>query len=329
MDNRSMPLTIKNITLKNRLVMPPMATYKADATGKVNSHICDHYREKSNGGHIGLVIAEHCYVSNIGKARSEQISVSDDRDILGLSKLAQVIHSNHTPVFVQINHAGGAVMSGRTDAVSASEVQLPRKNAEVIPRAMTYDEIQETIEDFACGARRVQLAGFDGVEIHGAHGYLLNQFFSPLTNHRTDVYGGSSVVNRIRLCLEIISAVREAVGPDYPIALRLGACDYQEGGITLEDSLAVAPMLEQAGVDLLDISGGFCGYRFPGATGQGYFSAITEAIRQRISIPVILTGGIIDPYLAEKLLAEGKTDLVGVGRAILRDSNWPARFLCK
>ena len=164
--------------------------------------------------------------------------------------------------------------------------------------------------------------GFDGVEIHSAHGYLLNQFYSPLTNKRTDEYGSSNMNNRLRLHLEIIKSVRKVVGKEYPIALRLGACDYMDGGSTIEDGVEAAKILAEAKIDLLDISGGFCGYVRPQANNQGYFQELTIAIKKVVNIPVILTGGITDSIAAEELLQDNKADMIGVGRAILKDSSW-------
>ncbi|SHI66859.1 NADH:flavin oxidoreductase / NADH oxidase family protein [Desulfosporosinus lacus DSM 15449] len=159
------------------------------------------------------------------------------------------------------------------------------------------------------------------VEIHSAHGYLLNQFFSPLSNKRTDEYGGT-IHNRLRLHLQIIAAVKAVVGNDFPLLLRLGACDYKEGGITIEDSQIAAKEFEKAGITILDISGSFLGYKSPGSSEQGYFSPLTEAIKKVVSIPVILTGGITDPQAAEKSLLAEKADLIGVGRAVQQDSQW-------
>jgi NADPH2 dehydrogenase len=187
-------------------------------------------------------------------------------------------------------------------------------------------QIQKIIADFADAAVRTQKAGFDAVEIHSAHGYLLNQFYSPLTNIRTDEYGGS-VHNRIRLHLEVIAAVRAAVGDDFPLLLRLGGCDYQPGGSTIADSVAAAREFAQAGIDILDISGGFCGFNNPLFTTAGYFSDMTLPIKQAVQLPVILTGGITTGRQAEDLLACGAADLIGVGRALLKDSNWAAEAI--
>lgn len=316
---------LKNIELSSRLVMPPMATSKS-VDGEVNQELCDYYNEKSAGNYIGLIITEHSYISPEGKASMGQVSIAKDSDIEGLKKLVSTIHQNGTKVMAQLNHAGSCAKYSVTghEALSASHVKNPSRLASEseLPKEMNEEDIKKLINDFTHAAIRAKEAGFDGVEIHSAHGYLLNQFYSPLTNQRTDWYSGNTLLGRIQLHLDIIKEVRQAVGEDYLIGLRLGACDYTEGGSTVKDSVLAAIEFEKAGIDLLDISGGLCGYRNPTNEEQGYFSEITEAIKQNISIPVILTGGIKDIHVAEKLIEENKADLIGVGRAILKDSNW-------
>ena len=309
------------MTLKNRLVMPPMATSRSEDNGKVSKGILDYYDEKTKGGYISLVIIEHSFIAQQGKASDKQLSIADNSLVEDLKELATIIHKNGSKTVMQINHAGSATDNKITgvDIVGPSAVPNPRTGN--LPRELTEKEINEVIESFKDAALRVKNAGFDGVEIHSAHGYLLNQFFSPLSNKRTDQYGGD-VLGRIKIHLEIIKAVRNAVGDSYPILLRLGASDYMEGGSTIEDSKIAALAFEKAGVDILDISGGFCGYTVPGSKVQGYFSSLTEGIKEVVSIPVILTGGITEAQAAEKLLLEGKADLIGVGRAIYKDSKW-------
>lgn len=315
------PIQAGSLNLHNRLVMPPMATSKSEGDGKVSQGILDYYKEKSEGGHIGLIIIEHSFITQQGKASKGQLSAADDSVIDGLKELADIIHKNGSKVMMQINHAGSAASKEVTglEPVAPSSIAHPR--LEAVPHELTKDEIEQIIKAFADAAVRTKKAGFDGVEIHSAHGYLLNQFFSPLTNKRKDEYGGD-VHNRIRIHLEVIRAVREDVGEGFPIILRLGASDFREGGTTIEDSKTAAKEFEKAGINILDISGGFSGFAVPGLSGQGYFAPLTEAIKETVSIPVILTGGITEPEAAEKLLAESKTDLVGVGRAILADSKW-------
>lgn len=320
------PLRVGSLELKNRLVMPPMATAKASQDGHVSKAILDYYTEKSKGGYISLIMIEHSYIHETGKASSYQLSVSNDSVINGLRDLANCIHQNESKVMMQINHAGSAASEDiiGTTPVAPSAVLNPRKGS--LPRELTRAELQEVVQYFHDAARRTKDAGFDGIEIHSAHGYLLNQFFSPLSNQRTDEYGGN-VQNRIRIHLEIIEAVRAAVGPDFPVLLRLGACDYTDSGTTIQDSQMAAREFERAGIDCLDISGGFSGYQVPGFNGQGYFAPLSEAIKKEITIPVIVTGGITDPLVAEQLLADGKADLIGVGRAILNDSEWAGRAM--
>jgi NADPH2 dehydrogenase len=314
-------LRVGSLYLPNRLIMPPMATAKTE-DGCVNQAILDYYHEKSNGGYLSLIIIEHSFISPEGKAHPGQLSVADDHVLEGLRSLADVIHQNGSKAVVQISHAGSGTKQEVIGIIPVAPSSIPHPLNGITPRELTKQEISEIIQAFQEAARRVKVAGFDGVEIHSAHGYLLNQFFSPLTNKRTDEYGGT-IHNRIRLHLEVIKAVRDAVGNDFPLLLRLGASDYKEGGITIEDSRMAAEEFEKAGIDILDITGSFLGFNAPpGSSGQGYFSPLTEAIKQVVSIPVILTGGITEPQVAEQLLAAGKADLIGVGRALLKDSQW-------
>ncbi|MBO0410480.1 NADH:flavin oxidoreductase [Enterococcus hulanensis] len=319
------PINIGQLELSNRLTMPPMATAKSNENGEVTQELCDYYAEKSAGSYIGLIISEHSYINPEGKASKGQLSIAKDSDIEGLEKLTAAIHQNHTITFAQINHAGGLAKEEITDhqPLSASSIEMPKgARSKVVPTEMTQEDIQKVITDFAAAALRAKKAGFDGVEIHAAHGYLLTQFYSPLTNKRTDQYNGNSIEGRIRLHLEIIQAIREAVGKDYPIAIRLGASDHRSEGTTIADSVIAAQEFEKAGVCLLDISGGFSFYTHPDLKEQGYFSDLTEAIKQNVTIPVLLTGGIVEAEVAEKLLREKKADMIGVGRAILKDSDW-------
>lgn len=318
------PLEEGKLALKNRLVMPPMATSKSEENGAVSKAVLDYYDEKSRGGYISLIIIEHSYITRQGMASERQLSIGDDNLIESLKELANIIHKNGSKAVMQINHAGSAASREVTSYEPVGPSAEPNPRLGGTPKELTHEEIKKIIGDFKAAAMRVKEAGFDGVEIHSAHGYLLNQFFSPLTNKRTDEYGGD-VMGRIKIHLEVIRAVREAVGENYPILLRLGASDYREGGSTIEDSKTAAIAFEKAGVDVLDISGGFCGYVIPGNNEQGYFSSLTEEIKKVTSIPVILTGGITEAEAAEKLLSEGKADIIGVGRAIYKDSKWAER----
>lgn len=323
------PLNEGKLKLKNRLVMPPMATAKSGPDGKINTGILEYYDDKSKGGYISLIIIEHSFVSQQGKASSNQMSIAEDSVTGKLKELADLIHKNGSKTVMQINHAGSAALSTITGmaSVGPSAVLNPPKG-EIIPEELSANDIRKIADDFKSAALRVKMAGFDGVEIHSAHGYLLSQFLSPLTNKRTDEYGGD-IFGRCRIHIEIIKAVREAVGEDFPILLRLGASDYMEGGLTIEDSKIAAVEFEKAGVDLLDISGGFCRYIIPGSDQPGYFSPLSKEIKKVVKIPVIVTGGITEVYTAEEILSEGDADLIGVARAIYRDSDWAGEAIKK
>ncbi len=316
-------IRVGNLELENRIVMPPMATAKSTEDGKVTDELVAYYGERAANPNVGLIITEHSYISQQGKAHAKQVSISSDTDIDGQAKIVEEIHKYGKKVIAQINHAGSAAFPEVTgmEPVSASAVILPGKSPRgeyVEPKALTQDEIKGIVADFVAAAKRVKAAGFDGVEIHSAHGYFLNQFYSPLTNLRTDEYGGS-LDNRLRIHREVIAAVREAVGEDYTIAIRLGGCDYMDGGSTIEDCVYAAKVFERAGVDLIDLSGGMCRFILEGRDEPGYFQDMTSAVKAAVSVPVILTGGVKTLDEAEDLLQKGAADLIGIGRELLKN----------
>lgn len=317
------PITIHHLTLENRLVMPPMATAKADENGYVTDAVCDYYRERAKYSKIGLIITEHSYIHLQGKAHPGQTSIASDDVIPSLTQLTNCIHQEGVKVFAQLSHAGSAAVSKTTGQppVGPSAVYHPKQKEE-LPLEMTVQQIHEVTGWFAQAARRAKQAGFDGVELHSAHGYLLNQFFSPLSNRRTDVYGAQSVENRTRFHREVLQAVREAVGDTFPIAVRLGGCDYQTGGSTIEDCVEACQLLEKSGADLLHLTGGMNGFVRPGHGEPGYFQDLSIPVKQVVQIPVLLTGGVTTLPQAEALIAGGCTDMIGVGRAIFKNPHW-------
>lgn len=325
------PIRIGALTLKNRLVMPPMATEKA-ADGAVTEGLLRFYDEMSAGGHLGLIFQEHSYISPEGKASPGQLSMADDSCVEPLKALVSLVHRNGVPIFAQISHAGSAAKEALAQgtAISPSPTRNPYYRTEEdgpLPREMTQADIDRLIGCFAAAAARAQKAGYDGVEIHSAHGYLLDQFYSPLTNRRRDKYSGATLRGRTQLQVEVIRAVREQVGPDFLISLRWGASDYLPGGATLSEVPEAARIFAEAGIDLLSVSGGMCDFFRPGHQEQGWFAELSEAAKKAADIPVLLAGGISKQTAAEELLAAGKADLIGVGRALLQDPSLPEKWL--
>lgn len=311
------PILIGTLPVANRLVMPPMQTNKTDR-GHVTEELAGYYRDRAVLSRPGIIITEHSCITESGRAAEGQLSLASDALIGEHGRLTDAIHEGGSKAFVQLNHAGS---NGIGDAVSASAVSIPVKKLTKRPRALTAGEIREIEEQFATAALRAVRAGYDGVELHCAHGYLLNQFYSPMTNKRTDEYGGG-LENRLRITLETVAWVRQAIGSEVPIAVRLGGADYLPGGSREEDAAEAGRLLEAAGVDLLDLSGGMCFFMRPGHLEAGYFSSLSEKVKAAVSVPVLLTGGVTKLSDAEALLQCGKADLIGVGRALLKDAAW-------
>lgn len=312
--------------LQNRLVMPPIVIDRADPEGYVTPEMLDFYREKTKGGYFGLVILENSYIAKAGKFDRRQLSIADDGVVEGLRQLVKTVHENGSKCLMQINHAGMKADEDRIGTIPVGPISFEDLATGQRVRGLSVEEIGSIVQMFAHAAKRLEAAGFDGVEIHSAHGFLLDQFYSPLTNQRRDEYGGA-LRNRIRIHLQVIEAVRSMVGQDFVISLRLGASDYMPGGTTIDDSVEAARELEKAGVDLISVSGGLCGFTNPEDRSQGYFSPLSEAIKKVVSVPVLLTGGVTQAQAAEELLADGKADLIGVGRAMFRDSQWAKKAI--
>jgi len=312
------PLEFKGLKLKNRVAMPPMANDRADERGFITEPLVKHYVERA-ANQVGLMTLEHSYVRLDGRYTVRQTAIDRDEVVPGLAEVAEKVHREGAVIGMQITHAGGRTKSENcgTQPIAPSPLQVPAGSE--IPRQVGLEEIPALVEAFAQAAARVKAAGFDFVEIHGAHGYLLNEFWSPLTNQRKDAYGGSRE-NRLRLPLEVVEAVRAVVGADFAVFCRFGADDRLPGGNTIQDSCWAAPRLVEAGVDLLDLSGGLCGYLKQGP--QGFFVYMAEAIKPVVKVPVLVTGGISDPHFANEVIASGRSDLVGVGRALLKDPAW-------
>jgi 2,4-dienoyl-CoA reductase-like NADH-dependent reductase (Old Yellow Enzyme family)/thioredoxin reductase len=311
------------------MIMPAMLTALAAPDGRVSEQLSTYYEERAAGG-VGLIIVES---TNIEVPQGEhflrQLSVGEDRFISGLQGLVDAIHSRGAAVALQICHQGRYSAPSITGTLPLSPSQEPPRDYWPESPAMDKADITRVVEEFTHAADRAQRAGFDAVELHGAHGYLICQFLSPLTNRRHDHYGGRPQ-SRARFLVEVVTALRETVGRDFPLILRLSADELAEGGITLDDTLVYAPEAERAGVDALHISVGsqlstqplsIAPMAFP----PGCLVDYAAAVRRRVQVPVIAVGRINDPQLAERILAEGKADLVAMGRALIADPELPAK----
>jgi len=318
-------LDVAGLRLANRIVLPPMATEQADVEGHPSPATAGYYGSLAATG-VALVVVEHSCVAPEGRASPRQMSLASDACVAGHAAIATAIHTAGALSAAQISHAGSnrrAEMPGR--CIGPSAVEHPVSH--LVPEEMSKDDIVATIRAFGAAAARVQGAGYDLVEVHCAHGYLLGQFLSPLTNHRTDAYGGTPAKRR-RLLLEVIEEVVAAVHGDLPLMVRLGVADnppalqLYEGGLTMAEGVEAARALDDAGVAILDLSAGICGSRPAEVTGEAYYRPFAEAVSAAVHCHVVCTGGITQPKTAEEIIQSGAADLVGVARAIAADHDW-------
>ena len=290
-----------------------MQTGKATKKGAVTDALIDYYTRRSKA--IGLLIVEHSYIALGGKLSERQLGICEDSLVGGLESLSSSVHATGTAVVVQINHAG------RKTNREMTGIQPVAPSSFGDARGLEAGEVEDLCEAYAGAAERAMKAGFDGVEIHGAHGFLLNQFYSPLANRRNDRYGGS-LQKRMRFPLEVVERVRERIGGRL-LLYRLGSDDLDPAGTQIEDSQKFAVELDEAGVDIIDVSGGLCGGSPEKLEGiQGYFVPQAQKVKEVVNVPVIGVGGIRDPEYADRLKAEEKVDLVAVGRRLYNDPAW-------
>lgn len=325
---------LSGIGLKNRLVRSATWEGLANADGSVTPALVRIHEELANGG-VGLIISSYMYVQAVGKQSLGQIGAHSDDLIPGLTELAEAVSDRDGKIVGQIVHCGGQAdrrQTGGLQPVAPSAIESPGYS--MTPLELTIDQIHAIINDFAAAARRLQKAGFDGVQLHGAHGYLLAQFLSPSRNQRTDEYGGS-LENRARFCLEIYRAVRSAVGPDFPIMIKLNANDFLDGSTTEEDSSYLAAVLAADGIDAIEVSGGTPGSGKLGAarpdikkpSDEAYFLPQAWAIRRAApSVPLMLVGGMRSPEVIEEILAAGDADYFSMSRPLIREPGLPARW---
>lgn len=321
------PIKIGTMEVKNRIVMPPMGTLYPTSSGRVNSRLKDYYQTRAAGG-VGLIVVEFCSVSREGKPFPAMLGIYENKFIPGLKELVEVIHEHGAKASIQLAHAGRQTSSAviGTQPVAPSPIPDPTRNE--VPRELTIPEIKSLVKTFVDAAGRAKEAGFDAVELHATHGYLIAQFISPYANKREDEYGGN-VEGRTRFPVEIIRGIKQELGQDFPVIIRMSGDEYVKGGITPEDSKIIASIFEKAGVDAIHISAGTGGC-IPPLIGvapmyvePGYLVPLAQEIKRTVKIPVIVPGRINDPVFADRIIKEGKADLVSMGRALLADPELP------
>jgi 2,4-dienoyl-CoA reductase-like NADH-dependent reductase (Old Yellow Enzyme family) len=316
--------TIKNLVISNRFVRSATFEGIASAEGAVTPALHDLMVSLASGG-TGLIITGHAYVRTDGQASAKQLGVYSDGLIPGLEKMTEAVHAAGGRIIMQLAHAG-RFASPQLTGQNALAVSLSQNTSDGPIREMTLEDIRALPLAFAKAAERAKTAGFDGIQIHSAHGYLLSQFLSPAFNCRRDEYGGS-IVNRSRIHREIIQAIRKRVGQDYPILVKLNCQDFIENGLQLNDSLQAARILADAGVDAIEISGGVVrtGKLEPSRTGinsmekEAYFRNEARHFRREIDIPLILVGGIRSYELAQQLIENEEVDYISMSRPFIME----------
>jgi 2,4-dienoyl-CoA reductase-like NADH-dependent reductase (Old Yellow Enzyme family) len=318
-------VSIGNLELPNRFVRSATWEGMCDENGRPTQKLADLYRELAVGG-VGLIITGYTVVHAKGRQMTGAIGACSDVQIPVLSSLAEAVHDVGGRIMAQLFHAG-AQTSTRTIGeapLGPSAIESPFYSG--TPRAMTGDEITEVEEAFGQAARRAMEAGFDGVQLHGAHGYLINQFLSPLTNQREDEYGGSAE-NRFRFLEEIFKSVRTQVGPDYPVIIKLSGSDNFSGGLEIEDAIYFAQRLDELGIDAIEVSAGTAGSgdgvpvrkRINSEEREAYNAEFARRIKAKVNTPVLLVGGLRTFSVIESLLAEGAADMFSLSRPLIRE----------
>jgi 2,4-dienoyl-CoA reductase-like NADH-dependent reductase (Old Yellow Enzyme family) len=332
------PGDINGMTLSNRFVRSATWEGMAADDGRCTTRLIDLMVNLAKGG-VGLIISSHAYVSKDGQTNPWQLGIYKDELVSGLEDMTAAVHENGGKIVMQLSHAGYFAypkLTGQTP-MAPSNVEGISKTPR---REMSQGDIQNVISAFEAAAKRAKAAGFDGIQIHSAHGYLLSQFLSPAFNQRNDEYGGD-IQNRARILLHTLQRIRQAVGEDYPVLIKMNCEDFFENGLTAEDSLQVAKMLVEEGVDAIELSGGILISKKLHASRIGinsedkeaYFKEYAKAFKKQINVPLILVGGNRSYAIAERLLEEGIADYISMSRPFIREpgliNRWKSGDLSK
>ncbi len=317
------PIKLRDLVVRNRIVMAPMCIYSAGDDGCATDTHLVHYGARALGG-VGLIITECVSVSPRGRLSHTDLGIWSDDQIPALRRVIQFCQRHGAAVCLQLAHSGRKSWCdtygvGPEELIAPSAV--PQGPGWATPRAMSQDDIAQAIEEYRQAARRSLEAGADTVQIHAAHGYLIHEFLSPISNRRTDGYGGTRT-GRMRFMLEVADAVRDVVAPGIPVLTRLSVSDWADGGITIQDSIEYARALKAHGVDMIDCSSGGILEDKPPRMGPGYQVPFAETIRMNVDIPTIAVGSISTAEMAEEILLNERADMVSLGRELLHNPHW-------
>jgi 2,4-dienoyl-CoA reductase-like NADH-dependent reductase (Old Yellow Enzyme family) len=323
--------TINGMTLKNRLARSATWEGMCDIHGKPDQKLIDFYGELARGN-VGLIITGYAFVSPEGKQLPGKMGIHTDEFADVMNEMSQKVHDEDGKICIQLVHAGGQTDSGNAGRQPLAPSALELAQYPELPAEMAGKDISRVIAAFGAGARRAKAWGFDAVQLHGAHGYLINQFLSPLTNQRTDEYGGS-IENRCRFLLEVYEAVRSAVGPDYPVMIKMNGSDNLDGGLTIEDAVFAAKALDKAGIDCIEVSGGTpaSGNMTPARTKintpekEAYNLSLASQFRSAVKCPIMVVGGFRSFEVAEKTIQES-ADYISMARPFIREPGLAKRW---
>lgn len=308
---------VKDMELKNRIVMAPMCMYSAGNDGLATPWHTIHYATRAQGG-VGLIIQEATAVESRGRITANDLGIWSDDHIKPLKEIVDTVHSLGAKMGIQLQHAGRKCTVANERILAPSAIAFSHDYR--IPHEMTTEEIKEVVQAFRDAAKRVLEVGYDVIELHGAHGYLINEFLSPLANKRTDEYGGSKE-NRVRLLKEVVMAVREVWPMEKPLIVRVSAYEYHEEGNDAADVAQMLSLVKQFGIDLINVSSGGV-VLAPVPLYQGYQVNFAEVVRKQVALPVMAGGLITNAFMAEEILSNNRADLIFLGRVLLRDPYW-------
>ena len=310
-ENLMRPIRIQNMTLRNRVMMAPMGTNLANPDGSISEEHKNYYQLRAKGG-TGLIVVENaCVAFPLGSNGTTQLRLDHDSFIPHMYELTEKVHAWGCKISIQVNHAGSAAIPSRIGQQPVSAGDIPCKTDGVIPRALSTEEVYALVGKYADACKRAQMAGFDAVEIHAGHSYLVSQFISPTTNNRTDEFGGSAE-NRARFLKCILQETRKRLGRNFPIAIRISADELVPGGNTLEDTLGWLPYVDEY-VDLYDVSAGLNDsiekMIDKADLPDGWKRYLSKAVKEKTGKPVVISGNIRDPHIAEDIIASGDSML--------------------